>query len=80
MRDTIHLPIIGISLILSLASARAADGVDAGAPLVDIPAGDEGGHRLSAYDTSDGAPRPFNLASAFDRIGQPRHERLPPAV
>src|SRR5580692_2005492 len=29
MRDTIHLPIIGISLILSLASARAADGVDA---------------------------------------------------
>ena len=29
MRDTFRLPIIGISLVLSLASAQAADGVDA---------------------------------------------------
>src|SRR6516164_4004410 len=29
MRDTIRLPIIGISLVLSLASAQAADGIDA---------------------------------------------------
>jgi mannose-1-phosphate guanylyltransferase len=34
----------------------------------------------STCDTSDSAPRPFNLAGAFDRTGQPRHERLPPAV
>jgi mannose-1-phosphate guanylyltransferase len=31
-------------------------------------------------DTSDSARRPFNLASAFDRTGQSRHERLPPAI
>jgi len=34
----------------------------------------------STCDTSDSAPRPFNLAVMFDRTGQSRHERLPPAI